>query len=109
MTAQIPPSPLCYPQIMRSVENILYAPSQEEGERILGEAMAELEARNGVAATVAAGTEAAAVEGDAPATDEPAAAADCAAASMGGAEEEALLQESCAMGLAVAPEVGCSA
>lgn len=33
------------PQVLHVVEDILYAPSQEEGERILGEAMAGMEAQ----------------------------------------------------------------
>jgi hypothetical protein len=48
--------------VLRVVEDILYAPSQEEGERLLGEAMADLEAQ-GLAAPAPAAPEDAAAEG----------------------------------------------
>ncbi|GBF96000.1 hypothetical protein Rsub_08815 [Raphidocelis subcapitata] len=48
--------------VLRVVEEILYAPSQEEGERILGEAMADIEVAATAAAAAANG---AAYDGDA--------------------------------------------
>lgn len=45
--------------MLRIVEDILYAPSEEEGERILGQAMAELEARGADAPSSAMGPDAA--------------------------------------------------
>lgn len=52
-----PPIPCRFDlQALRIVEDILYAPSEEEGERVLGQAMGELEARGaGVPAAAAAG------------------------------------------------------
>jgi hypothetical protein len=61
--------------VLRVVEDILYAPSQEEGERILTEAMAEIEAQGGGAAPAAAAEAApAGEEGQQPVADEEAAA-----------------------------------
>lgn len=84
------------PQVLRVVEDILYAPSQEEGERILGEAMAELEAQ-GAAAPAPAGSMA-------PGADGAAAADEGAAAAPGETQEE-----STAAGTPAVEAVGCAA
>ena len=91
----------CYlPQVLRVVEDILYAPSQEEGERILGEAMADLEAQ-GLAAPVAA------TDGAGDAMAEHAAAEGVAES---GTEAELPTMGAEGSGIAIgAPEVGCSA
>lgn len=88
-------------QTLRVVEDILYAPSQEEGERILGEAMADLEAQ-GLAAPAPAG--------DAPNAE----AAEAAAAEAAPEGDAAAAGEAgmCAEGSGIAvgaAEVGCSA
>ncbi|KAI8471322.1 MAG: microtubule plus-end binding protein [Monoraphidium minutum] len=94
-------------QVLRVVEDILYAPSQEEGERILGEAMADLEAQ-GLAAPLLADD--GAIADDGAATGGATAPADGAGEAQGGAVVQggAVSLEGSAAALG-APEVGCSA
>ena len=116
--------------VLRAVEDILYAPSQEDGERVLGEALAALEAQglavpaaDGAAAAgpaagegegdVAAAGEAAAGAGDAATTAntsaEPSAEASAEETTARPSAEDAPAADGAGTPLAAAPEVGCSA